>query len=141
MGEWWPTSPERYMKGKKSLPKLKKDLWKVFSEYVRKRDKGICFTCGSRAWGRNYHAGHFIPKSTGGLALYFHEDNVHGQCAKCNLFLQGNQYEYGLRLGVRRVNKLKKLVGKTTQWSEADYLKKIKLYKNKIKKLDEQTTI
>lgn len=109
---------------------LKKKLWKVFSAYIRKRDKGICFTCGKYAEGMAYHAGHFIPKSAGGLALYFHEDNVHGQCAGCNLFLQGNQYIYGQKLGKKKADELYKLKQSTEKWSVQDYLDKIDYYSN-----------
>lgn len=112
----------------KSPAQLKKDLWKHFSAYIRKRDGGICFTCGARCEGSNYHAGHFIPKSVGGLSLYFHEDNVHGQCMRCNIHLGGNQYEYGKRLG-DKAEQLYKLKGQTVKWTAQDYLDKIKLYK------------
>ena len=62
---------------KKSIGQLKKALWKVFSEYIRKRDKGICISCGRYAEGSGYHAGHFVPKSVGGLTLYFDEENAY----------------------------------------------------------------
>ena len=105
---------------------LKKKLWKVFSEYIRKRDKNICFTCGKYATGSGYHAGHFIPKSVGGLALYFHEDNVHGQCFSCNINLGGNQYEYGKRLG-EKAEELYKLKG--TIIKDFPFIEKIEHYK------------
>lgn len=113
----------------KTVGKLKKDLWKHFALYIRTRDKGICFTCGRQAEGSGYHAGHFIPKSVGGLALYFHEENVRGQCYNCNINLGGNQYEYGQRLGKKKVNELIKLKMLTTKWTTQDYLDKINYYK------------
>lgn len=123
------------MAHKKSLPKLKKELWKVFSLYVRERDHWTCYTCGAIAFGPGMHGGHFIPKASGGLALYFHPDNVHAQCARCNLFLEGNHYEYGIRLGKRKVARLYALRGVITKWSEQDYLKKIAHYKKAYTKL------
>lgn len=123
---------------KKSLARLKKDLWRVFSLYVRERDNWTCFVCGTVGYGMYMHAGHFIPKASAGLELYFHEDNVHAECPKCNLFLEGNHYEYGLKLGKRRVNALYKLKGKVVKWTEEDYLKKIEHYKNEYKKLCQQ---
>jgi len=113
---------------KQSLSTLKKKLWKVFSKFIRERDKGICFICGRRCESLGYHAGHFIPKSVGGLELYFHEDNVHGCCYHCNINLGGNLYEYGLKLGKDRVDKLYALKGKVQKWTEEDYLNKIKYY-------------
>lgn len=120
------------MKKKENLPKLKRKLWKVFSQYIRKRDKGRCFTCPKvRLKGRLYHSGHFLPKKVSGLELYFHEDNVHGQCAGCNLAWQGHQYLYGKKLGDEKTAELFALIGKG-DWSAQDYLDKIELYKNKI---------
>lgn len=124
------------MKKKKPLAKLKKDLWRQFTKFIKKRDKGICFTCGTKAYGKNYHGGHFIKKSIGGLLLYFHEDNVHGQCARCNLWLDGDQYTYGIKLGKETVDRLLKLLPKSkkTVWDRAMYEKMIEFYKLKNKK-------
>lgn len=78
------------------------------------------------------HAGHFIPRSVGGLSLFFHEENVHAQCATCNLFLQGNQYEYGRRLGEAKVTELQLLKRQTLKVSESWYLDKIQEYNGKL---------
>lgn len=118
---------------KKSKSQLKKLLWKVFADYVKKRDNYICFTCGRKAEGHGLHAGHFIPKSIGGLALYFHEENVRAQCYNCNINLGGNQYEYGIRLGEEKVAELKKLQQQITK--DYDYEKQIEYYKEKITEL------
>ena len=76
---------------------LEETLWKWFSKYIKKRDKGACFTCPSRNLsGRNYHAGHFISRRF--KRLKFDEDNVHGQCARCNVFLSGNLIVYRNRM-------------------------------------------
>lgn len=91
---------------KKTSAQLKRKLWPIFAQYIKLRDKGICFTCGAKVEGQALHAGHFIPKGAGGLILYFNEDNVHAQCAKCNLFLSGNQYVYGKKLGEKKVKEL-----------------------------------
>lgn len=117
-----------------SISTLKKKLWTVFSLYIRKRDKGICFTCGRYAEGSGYHAGHFVPKSVGGLALYFHEENVRGQCYNCNINLGGSQYIYGQKLG-DRADYLYSLKGKTEKWTAQDYLDKIKHYGNLLRQM------
>lgn len=118
---------------KKSHAQLKRKLWPIFSMYIRKRDKGICFTCGVYAEGSGYHAGHFIPRGVGGLALFFNESNVNGQCAKCNLYLQGNQYIYGQKLGETKVKELYALKNKITK--DFPFEKLIEEYKQKIKDL------
>ena len=114
---------------KKTNAQLKKELWKVFSAYIRKRDKGVCFTCGRICDGKGYHAGHFINRSVGGLILYFNEENVRGQCYHCNINLGGNQYIYGQKLGEEKCKELYALKQKTTKWTEKDYLEKIEYYK------------
>lgn len=120
---------------KKTNAKLKKELWKVFAQYVKGRDKGTCFTCGRRSSGQGLHAGHFIPKAAGGLALYFHEDNVKAQCASCNLFLEGNHYVFGQKLGEEKVAELYNLKQKVTKWTAQDFEDKIAEYKKKLEDL------
>lgn len=84
----------------------KKKYWKLFSVYIRRRDKGVCFTCDKSlpdyydrkgkllpGW-KSGQAGHFITAKSCGLALYFHEQNVHCQCHYCNINLSGNWVEY-----------------------------------------------
>ena len=89
-----------------SLKKCKKEFWSIFSVYIRLRDKGVCFSCGTKIpdfyhrSGNRLHgwkagqAGHFITAKSCGLALYFHEQNVHCQCHQCNVNLSGNWVEY-----------------------------------------------
>lgn len=88
----------------------KKEAWKWCSKYIRLRDAieyqekcpeitfGYvkCCTCSRIViWNKNCDAGHFIPKSRGGLSgVYFDERNIHAQCKDCNGFHQGRQVEY-----------------------------------------------
>lgn len=117
---------------KKTIGQLKKELWKHFSLFIRTRDKGVCFICSRKCEGSGYHAAHFIPKSVGGLALYFHEENVKGCCYNCNINLGGNLYEYGMKLGPKKVKELYALKGKIVKWTEWDYEKKISYYKGEL---------
>lgn len=95
----------------KTTSKLKKDLWKVFSKFIRTRDKNICFTCDRYAEGSGMHAGHFITGATCPPELYFDELNIHAQCYHCNINLSGNWVEYDRRMikkyGKKVVDKLK----------------------------------
>ncbi len=122
----------------KSLARLKKDLWRIVSLYIRERDKWTCITCGFIGQGAQIHAGHFLPKASNGLELYFHEWNLNAQCARCNLFLDGNQYLHGEKIGKRRVNALRKLQGKVVKWNEEEFIKRINYFKKKYKKVYEQ---
>jgi hypothetical protein len=121
------------------VAKLKKKLWKVFSEYIRKRDKGVCYTCGRYATGSGYHAGHFISKSICPVSLYFSEENTHGQCFRCNIHLSGNWPNYLDRMiteyGQERVDELLAQRHQTEKWTPADYEEKIEYYKQKLKEL------
>lgn len=124
--------PKQKSAKQKSLAWHKKELWKWFSKYIRKRDGGKCITCPrANLTGSNYHAGHFFKASVCGLALYFSPRNVYGQCAYCNLFLDGNQYEYGVRLGQQEVEELKAIKERTkgVVWDRRMYQVLIEKYK------------
>lgn len=122
-------------KKEKTIGWYKKELWKHFSKFIRNRDKNICFICGKRAEGSAYHAGHFIPRSVGGILLYFNEDNVHGCCYHCNINLGGNLYEYGLKLGEDKCKELYAIKNQSAKWGIAEYKDLIAHYKS----LNEQT--
>lgn len=76
----------------------RKELWRVFSLYIRQRDAnedGIsyCISCGKPGHWRGMDAGHFY--SQGGYpGIWLHEKNVNCQCKHCNLFLEGNKQGY-----------------------------------------------
>ena len=118
--------------------KLKKRFWKVFSEYIRRRDKGVCISCGKKDDWKYTDAGHYIAK-TGGLSIYFDEENVNCQCTGCNRFRHGNlaQYALALRLkyGEQILEKLEWKRRQTIQIHDNDYLELIKEYKDKLKSL------
>ena len=82
----------------KAIPisKLKKEADTLFSEYIRKRDKGICFTCGNKKRWRRQQAGHYVSRSWN--KLRFDERNVNCQCMACNIWKKGNMDEYALNL-------------------------------------------
>jgi hypothetical protein len=76
---------------KYSVPKLRLMAGMNFRKFIRDKDKDEpCISCGSwsaKDAGHYYSAGH-CPE------LEFEENNVHGQCRKCNMFLSGNLIEY-----------------------------------------------
>ena len=77
-----------------TLPQLKAKAQTTFNKFIRERDRDLgCISCG----GKIDHAGHYF--SSGHYsALTFDEDNVHGQCLKCNNFLHGNLINYRMGL-------------------------------------------
>lgn len=81
----------------KSISSLKKKAWKVFSQYIRRRNENLdgnvmCVTCDKWGHWKTMHAGHFIHGHS--KPSFFEENNVHVQCVKCNHFLSGNLLEY-----------------------------------------------
>jgi len=85
----------------KSASKEKKLAWSWFSKYIRARDcidttggieQGRCYTCDKLVPFNQLQSGHFQPGRTNNLL--FDEDQVHIQCARCNLFLSGNWVAY-----------------------------------------------
>ena len=77
-----------------SLKSLKKKAWKLQSEYIRKFEKGICYTCGVHKPWKECHAGHYIH----GNWMDFAPMNIHCQCPRCNTYLSGNLGVYAERL-------------------------------------------
>lgn len=91
----------------KTLGKLKQDAQKEFNAYIRKRDEGKpCISCGQTV---KLEAGHFFPVR-GYDGLRFDEDNVHGECPRCNRFDDSHLIHYSMRLceriGQERYNAL-----------------------------------
>ena len=115
--------------------RLKDTAWKTFSEYIRLRDKH-CVTCPN---GLAENAGHFWHN-----VLDFDEENVHGQCVRCNKWLSGNLAVYAVYLlklmGKKKFDALDirhtRAIGGEYR-TEKDYEKIIKTYKEKINKLNE----
>jgi hypothetical protein len=73
---------------------LRKKAWKLQSEYIRRSEKGICYTCGKHNHWKLCHAGHYIHKD----CLDFDLVNIHCQCVRCNSYLSGNLGVYAERL-------------------------------------------
>lgn len=84
----------------KSISKLKKEADRVFSLWIRKRDKK-CYTCLK---GKAEQCGHYISRSY--LYLRYDERNCHGQCVGCNIFRNGNLTVYAIRLVNQYGNKV-----------------------------------
>lgn len=80
------------MKKKKiSIPDLIAKAVKRFNKYIRVRDEGKpCISCGADKFD---HAGHYYAGNVA-PSIRLDEDNVHGQCAGCNLFKHGNLIGY-----------------------------------------------
>ena len=76
-------------------------LWKVFSEYIRRKDTNEegeveCYTCYEVRHWKRIHAGHFVSRNA--RAVKFDEQNVKPQCPGCNAFNGGMSWKFGQRL-------------------------------------------
>ena len=132
----------------KTISKLKKELDKWFSLYIRLRDatdEGLvqCFTSGRVYHYKQIHAGHFISRRC--LATRWCEVNVQPQSAADNLFGQGEQYKFGLRLdnkyGEGTAEELQIKSRQTVKLSRVDYEDKISYYKDAVKNLKKEKGI
>jgi len=128
------------MKKGKSLSWFKKKADEVFSEYIRRRDKGICFTCGNQKRWQDQDCGHYISRQYN--ELRYDERNANCQCKHCNVFRWGNLDEYAIKLirkyGIRILEefwKRKHFKGKIFKTIDLEEI--IKTYKRRIKDLEE----
>ena len=131
---------------KKTISKLKKELDKWFSLYIRLREatsEGLvqCFTCGKVAGYRDgMQCGHF--QSRGHMATRFDETNCQVQCIKCNMFRQGEQYKFALGLdakyGEGTAEELQWKAKIITKFTRVDYEESISYYKDAVNNLIEE---
>lgn len=123
------------MMKKPSLKLLHKKAWKLISEFVRRCDYGICFTCGKRNPWKKMDCGHYIHKN----CLDFDLINLHCQCTKCNRFLHGNLGIYAERLiaeyGERTINELRQRGNIIKKFTREELENIIALYKQRIREL------
>lgn len=108
---------------KKKISSLKKKADKLFSEYIRKRDHNICFTCGTKT-GR-MQCGHFISRQ---YLIHRYDDlNNNCQCVRCNIFMKGNYIIYTLKMldqfGREKIDRMIKTKSDISHYSIEDYEK------------------
>lgn len=129
---------------KKTIPKLDKKLWTIFSQYIRLRDcnsegNGQCISCGKWVHWKEAHAGHYIPRAAIYKAVKFHEWNSNLQCPYCNTFLEGDSANYRRNLidkiGKDAVEWLEEHKRDGLGWKTYDYEEKIEYYKEQVKEL------
>lgn len=118
----------RTRKNKSPKTKAFNRAWKAFRDFIIKRDKGVCFTCGEKG----SHAGHFVHGKT--KPCYFDPINVHAQCIKCNFFLDGNRDVYlrkiQLKYGIKKGDYLLAQKFKTKSWTLKELQEIEEKYKN-----------
>jgi hypothetical protein len=133
---------------KKTVSKLKKELDKWFSLYIRLREANEygmvqCFTSGRVYHYKKIHAGHFMSRRH--LSTRWCETNVQPQSAADNLFGQGEQFKFGLNLdgkyGEGTAEELQYKSRTTVKISRVEYEEKISYYKSLVDKLKKEKGI
>jgi len=126
----------------KTISKLKKELDKWFSLYIRLREsqEGLvqCFTCGKVShYKSGMQNGHFQSRKH--LATRWSETNCQVQCVGCNMFKAGEQYKFAINLdakyGEGTAEELELTARTIMKVSRIDYEEKISYYKDLVDKL------
>jgi len=134
-------------KKRKTLGKIKEDLQKVFNKYIRLRDSGggffTCIACGMTKSTDEMNAGHYYAVK-GYDGIRYDEENVHGECARCNCWDESHLIGYGVRLsqkiGEDSLQELHKRAAEykrnsNFKWNRLKLEEMIVIYKQKIKDL------
>lgn len=126
---------------KPSRSRAKERAWQAMSQYIRQKaadESGYasCVTCGVTKHWKELHAGHFIPKARGN-SVYFVEENVHPQCARCNCIdAETAKIHYTRYMeemyGKEKIEELLGLVGQTVRFRVDDLLEIEAEYKEKL---------
>mgnify|MGYP003654113794 CR=1 FL=1 len=134
---------------KKTISKLKKELDKWFSLYIRLRDstdEGMaqCFTCGViKYYKSGMQCGHFQSRRF--LATRFDERNCAPQCVACNMFRGGEQFKFALNLDAKygdgKAVELEYKARTIVNYSRLDYTGRIGYYKSLVDKLKKEKGI
>ncbi len=131
---------------KKALATLKRELWKLRSEFTRRRDSDwrgylTCISCGKVFQWKEVHAGHYHSRRHDFTTeLLLDERNVNGQCRRCNTFgdmYTGVKYLRGLeaKYGANIESELQNLKDTPKKWKYSEVEELIEVYKNKLKDL------
>jgi hypothetical protein len=133
----------------KSISKLKKELDKWFSLYIRLREATnegavICATCNKVShYKSGMQNGHFQSRRF--MATRYDEQNCAVQCIGCNCFKQGEQFRFSIyidsKYGEGTAEYLEGLARTTVKISRIDYEEKISYYKKAVDKLKKQKGI
>lgn len=126
--------------------KEEKDLWKTFSEWIRRRDAYRfsggdivkCITCKHVEHWKKFDCGHFVSRRH--KATKYSENNNHAQCKGCNGFGAGQQYKYSIALdkmyGNGTAAKIELKSRTTLKWGKFEFKMLDNQYKEKLKRND-----
>ena len=128
------------MTKQKTHAQLKKELDKLFSQYIRHSyadDYGNveCYTCGVVKPIKQMQNGHMQSRKH--TSTRWHLNNCRPQCVKCNIYSEGEKIRFYRRLcseiGEEEVEEIIQLSYKTEKYSKPDLIYLIDYYKQKLK--------
>lgn len=132
----------------RTIGDIKKDLWNIFSLYIRTRDClrttgcaswGLCISCEKRYHIKLLQAGHFLPGRHSSNLYY--ERGTHAQCYNCNINLKGNTMPYMDALiklyGKKIIEELRENNKVLRQYKQYEIEEMIIQHKQKLKNLSE----
>ena len=133
----------------KTISKLKKELDKWFSLYIRLRDatdEGMvqCSTCHKVShYKSGMQCGHFQSRKH--LTTRWDLKNCQVQCVGCNMFKAGEQYKFGLKLdakyGEGTSEELEILATGTLKITRVEYKIFVSYYKGAVENLKKEKGI
>ena len=119
----------------KSISSLKRKAWKIFSEYIRRRDAdengyNRCVTCpeeSSKSHWKLLQASHIVAGRR--LGILFDERGVYPACYVCNIHKHGNVLEFLAFLRKKHgrdeadaiIEELKVKSKESVKWSREDF--------------------
>jgi len=134
---------------KKTISKLKKELDKFFSLYIRLKFSSLegivsCCTCSKIGHYKvGMQCGHF--QSRRHHSTRWDEKNCAVQCVKCNMYEQGEQYRFSIyinnKYGEGTSEELEIKARQTIKMSRIDYEEKITYYKSVVNKIKQEKNI
>jgi hypothetical protein len=118
-----------------TLPKLLAKAQKIFNAWIRARDSKegyfTCIACFRTLPIDQMNAGHYVPVK-GGSALRFNENNVNGECIRCNGFdefhLIGYRKNLIKKIGLKKVEQLERMRNDVCKWDRTTLNHIIKTY-------------
>jgi hypothetical protein len=118
-----------------TLPKLIAKAQKVFNAWIRHRDSKdgyfTCISCFRTLPVEQMNAGHYVPVK-GGSALRFNENNVNGECIRCNGFdefhLIGYRKNLIKKIGIKKVEILERMRNDVCKWDRTTLNHIVKTY-------------
>jgi hypothetical protein len=137
----WPdlNKPKKRKQKAKTIGKLKKELWDLVSEFVRRSYSDhagycSCYTCGNTLPWKQMQAGHGIPGRNN--AVLYDLDILRPQDIYCNIFGRGKHHIFAAKM--IREHGLEwweaKLAGadKTVKYSRVDILEMTEAFKARL---------